>query len=340
MTVLPASAFDVPAAWRGAQLDANDWVEPASAELVAELEAAARAAQAAGKRPEALTAADFDGPVLKAASDRWLAELDRGRGFLLLRGLPVERWGDALSELAYLGLGLSLGTLASQNAGGDLLGHVRDTGADPKDPAVRLYRTREAQGFHTDGADVIGLLCLRPARRGGVSRIVSSIAVVDEIQRARPDLAPLLFEPFHFDRNEEQAEGEAPTFQLPIAHWDGSRLRVFYIGWYIRDAQRHASVPRLTPQQAELLDLIDATAGDPALHLDMDFRPGDVQLLKNSSILHARTAYEDWDEPARKRHLLRFWVAARSGFAGSDDLVKAGIAKKEGVLSDEEALRA
>lgn len=237
-----------------------------------------------------------------------------------------------------MGLGLSLGTLASQNAAGDLLGHVRDTGADPSDPAVRLYKTREAQPFHTDGADVIGLLCLRPAKRGGVSRIVSSLSVVEEIQRKRPDLAPLLFQPFHFDFNEQQQEGAAPTYQLPIGHWDGKRLRVFYIGWYIRDAQRHASVPRLTAEQAELLDLVDATAADPALCLDMEFRPGDVQLLKNSAILHARTAYEDWAEPERRRHLLRFWVSARGEFSGSDDRLKAGVARKEGVSSDRAAL--
>jgi len=228
-----------------------------------------------------------------------------------------------------------MGTLVSQNAAGDLLGHVRDTGADPADPAVRLYKTRERLGFHTDGADVIGLLCLRPARVGGASRLASSRAVFNEIQRRRPDLVPLLFEPFHFDRNEEQAPGEPPTFALPLCFWDGTRLSTFYIGWYIRDAERHPSTPRLTTPQRELLDLIDRVAEDPAMYVTMDFEPGDLQLVKNATILHARTAYEDWDDPANKRHLLRIWVNPRRGFGDASELARGGIPSKEGARSDQ-----
>lgn len=338
MREIPREALEIPAAWRGRELSQrDDWIWHFDESAVTELEAAARAALATGKTLDGLARDDFALPKLASSIDGWLDELDRGRGFLLLRGLPVDRWGDEISRRAYLGLGLHMGSLSSQNAAGDQLGHVRDTGADPDDPAVRLYKTRKAQPFHTDGADVIGLLCLRTAKRGGTSHIASSISVFREIQQRRPDLVPLLFEAFHFDRNEEQAEGEAPTFQLPICHFDGQRLRTFYVGWYIRDAQRHPSVPRLTPPQRELLDLIDALAADPELRLDMDFQPGDVQLLKNSSILHGRGEYEDWDEPARKRHLLRIWVSARSGFSGSDALVQ-GVPAKSGVASDAAAL--
>lgn len=339
MSTMPPEALAGPAAWRGHELAAcDDWIEPLDGTALAELERAARALRERGVPLASLTRDDFPGPRLAELSDAWLRELDGGRGFLLLRGLPVARWGDELASLAYLGLGLHLGSLCSQNAAGDLLGHVRDTGADPDDPSVRLYKTRRAQPFHTDGADVIGLLCLRNAKRGGASHIVSSVSVFREIQARRPDLVPLLFQPFHFDRNEEQRAGEAPTFQLPICHWDGQRLRTFYIGWYIRDAQRHADVPRLTPEQRELLDLIDALAAEPELRLDMDFRPGDVQLLKNSQILHGRAEYEDWDEPGRKRHLLRLWVAARGDFHGSDALVQ-GVPVKPGATSDAAALR-
>jgi hypothetical protein len=338
MPEIPRAALEVAAAWRGRELAASDeWIWTFDARAISELETLARKAAASGKPIPALTRDDFASHRLADLSDAWLDELDRGRGFLLLRGLPVARWGDELSSLAYLGLALHLGTLASQNAAGDLLGHVRDTGADPEDPSVRLYKTRKAQPFHTDGADLIGLLCLRTARRGGASHIVSSVSVFREIQARRPDLVPLLFQPFHFDRNEEQREGEAPTFQLPICHFDGERLRTFYVGWYIRDAQRHGGVPRLAPEQRELLDLIDELAADPSLRLDMDFRPGDVQLLKNSQVLHGRAEYEDWPEPERRRHLLRIWVSARSGFGGSDALVQ-GVPAKPGVASDSAAL--
>ena len=259
-----------------------------------------------------------------------------GRGFLLVRGVPVERYGERDATLAYWGLGLHLGTAVSQNAAGDRLGHVRDLGVSERDPTVRLYKTRERLGFHTDGADVIGLLCLRPAKSGGTSRIASSAAIYNEILRRRPDLVPVLYEPFPFDRNGEERPGEPPYFTLPLCRYAGGWLRTFYIGWYIRDSQRHASAPRLTAAQREVIDLIDEIAADPAIHLDMEFRAGDIQWLKNSVILHARTEFEDFVEPERKRYLLRLWLTSRRAFADSDPQLNSGIARKSGVRSDAE----
>jgi hypothetical protein len=326
---------DVPAAWLGRDISQRrDWIHRFTREEIAEIDAALAHAKATGRRMGELTRADFPLQKLEPVIADWMRELDRGRGFVLVRGLPVQRYSEADAALAYWGLGLHMGSPVSQNAAGDLLGHVRDTGADPKNPAVRLYRTRVDLGFHCDGSDVVGLLCLKPARSGGVSRIVSSISVYNEILRRRPELAPLLFEPFHWDRNEEQKPGEKPWFALPIAFDQNGRVRIFYIGWYIRGAQRHADVPRLSPQQRELLDLIDEIAADPAFHLDMDFEPGDIQLLKNAVILHARTEYEDFPEPERKRHLLRLWLTAHSGFADGDAFLQQGIPKKEGVAPD------
>ncbi|MCG8589153.1 MAG: TauD/TfdA family dioxygenase [Proteobacteria bacterium] len=161
-----------PWVWRGTDLaQTEDWIDPLDAAAIAEIQAAVAAARAAGRPLERLTRADFPLPTLAPRLAAWMRELDTGRGFVLVRGLPVERWGDEAAQLAWFGLGLHLGTPASQNAAGDLLGHVRDTGADPADPSVRLYKTRDKLRFHTDGADVIGLLCLRTARSGGESRL-------------------------------------------------------------------------------------------------------------------------------------------------------------------------
>ncbi len=324
-----------PAAWRGPDLAASDdWIHRLSPEEVADLDAALARARASRKPREGLTPEDFPLPVLGPALDGWLQQLDRGLGFLLVRGVPVQRYTLEEAALVYWGLGLHLGTPVSQNAAGDRLGHVRDTGADPRDPAVRLYKTRQRLGFHCDGSDVVGLLCLRPARSGGLSRIVSSASVYNEILRRRPDLVPLLYEPFWFDRNDEQAPGEPPAFPLPLCRWQDGRLRFFYIGWYIRGAQRHAEVPRLTRDQSALLDLIDAIAEDPAFHLDMDFAPGDIQWLKNAAILHARTDYEDFETPEHKRHLLRLWLTARSSFCDGDAFLQQGIPVREGAVPD------
>jgi len=335
MTAAIRTPLELPAAWIGRDVSQrSDWIHRLTPAEIAEIDAALAQARSTARPMAELSRADFPLPQLGHAIARWMGELDRGRGFVLVRGLPVQRWSEADAALAYWGLGLHMGSPVSQNAAGDLLGHVRDTGADPKNPAVRLYKTRVDLGFHCDGSDVVGLLCLKPAKSGGVSRIVSSISVYNEILRRRPDLAPLLFEPFYWDRNEEQRPGEAPFFALPIAFDQAGRLRIFYIGWYIRGAQRHADVPRLSPQQRELLDLIDGIAAMPEFHLDMEFEAGDIQLLKNSVILHARTEYEDFPEPERKRHLLRLWLTAHSGFADGDAFLQQGIPKKEGVDSD------
>lgn len=327
-----------PAAWTGPeQARRGDWVHQLTAGDRAELAAALAAARATGKPLAEITAADFPlaaGGGMRARIEAWTEELENGRGFVLVRGVPIEGASRDDCELLYWGIGVHLGMPVSQNAAGDLLGHVRDTGADPTDPSVRLYKTRETLGFHTDGADIIGLMCLRPARRGGASRIASSVAVFNELQRRRPDLVPTLFEPFPFDRNEEQAPGEAPFFEFPICGRDGPHLRTFYIGWYIRGSQRHAAAPRLSEAQRQAIDLIDEIASSPELYLEMDFRAGDIQLLKNSVILHARTEFEDFAEPERKRHLLRLWLTGHRPMAGGDELLRSGIPRREGAAGD------
>lgn len=254
----------------------------------------------------------------------WSHALEHGRGFLLIHGFPIELLSEADIELAYVGLGSHLGRPVGQNRGGDLLTHIRDERLPAGPGKVRLYRTRERQDFHTDGADVIGLLCLHRARSGGESKIVSSLAVYNEILRTRPDLLEQLYAPMYWDRQDEQLDGEQPWFVLPPIMDLGDIPRLFYIGWYLRDAQRHAEVPRLTAAQQEAMELVERLANDPAFHLSMDFAPGDIQLLNNGRILHAREAYEDDDDPTERRHLLRLWLAAHR-FTSLEPGLRTGI---------------
>ena len=143
----------------------------------------------------------------------------------------------------------------------------------------------------------------------------------------RPDLVDLLYEPLFWDRNDEQSAGEPPFYPLPAFTDVNGLPRIFYIGWYIRDAQRHPDTPRLTDAQREAMQLLEATANAPSFYVEMDFRPGDIQLLNNAQILHSREAYEDHEDPTLRRHLLRLWLAAHS-FATVEDGLRQGIPKR------------
>ena len=298
----------ISAAWTGSGLAAReDWREVLTEEDVAELDRAVAAAKKTGKTLSRLTKADFPLPTLNAKIDRWRAEISEGRGFQVLRGVPVERWPESDSELFFWCLGQHLGIPGAQNPQRDLLGHVRDTGESPD--KVRHYRTSANINFHCDAADVVGLLCLTKAKRGGMSRIASSVSVYNELLRQRPDLVDRLYEPFMMD-----TKGEGGVRYLPVRPccYDSGSLRTFYHTDYFRSATGRDGEPVLTKHDRELLDLYNAIADSPEMYLDMELRPGDVQLLSNHTVLHARTDYEDHPEPARKRHLLRLWISLPS----------------------------
>jgi len=196
-----------------------------------------------------------------------------------------------------------------QNAGGHLLGHVRDLGRSSMDPNARIYQTHERQTHHTDSCDVVGLLCLRTAKSGGLSSLVSSTTIFNEMRRRRPDLLSLLLDPIETDRRGEVPEGGKPYFPIPVFNWHKGLLSAIYQRQYIESARRFPRVPPLSQVQIEALDLFDELANDPKLNLTMELQPGDIQLVHNHTILHDRTAFEDFVEPDRKRHLLRLWVA-------------------------------
>jgi hypothetical protein len=199
-----------------------------------------------------------------------------------------------------------------QNAEGHLLGHVRDLGRSSDDPHTRIYQTRERQTFHTDSCDVVGLLCLQTAKSGGLSSLVSSTTIFNEMRRRRPDLLKVLLDPIETDRRGETPDGSKPYFNIPVFNCHHGFVSAMYQRQYIESARRFPGVPPLTPLQVEALDLLDQLANDPRLHLMMELQPGDIQLVHNHTILHDRTAFEDFPEPERKRQLLRLWLAPRN----------------------------
>ena len=297
-------------AWYGAEMAGRgDWVEWLSEGEIVEVEKAVREVEASRVELASITVKDAPLPILNERLQRILNEVLNGRGFVLIKGLPVERWTRREAAVAFLIIGVHLGALRMQNAQGHLLGHVRDLGRTSDDPNTRIYQTRERQTHHTDSCDVVGLMCLRTAQSGGLSSLVSSTTIFNEIRRRRPDLLKVLLDPIETDRRGEVPEGAKPYFTIPVFNYHDGLVSAIYQRQYIESARRFPGVAPLSPTQIEALDLFDELANDPKLDLMMELEPGDIQLVHNHTILHDRTAFEDFPEPDRKRHLLRLWLA-------------------------------
>lgn len=310
--MIDSSAIQGPACWYGDELkSSNDWQFHLTDDDRAEIHAAVETTRQVPIH--SLSSSLFSLPGLAPRLTQLHEELVQGRGFVLMRGMPVSTMDREEIVRAYVGVATYLGTAVSQNGKGHLVGHVRDLGNDPKDPATRVYTTTWRQPFHTDSCDIVGLLCLQPAKSGGASAISSSTSVVAEMHRTRPDLLEVMMQPFVYDRKNEIPEGAEPTYEMPVVHYHAKKFSVFYARDFIDAAlERFPEIATLSEIQREALDYFDSLSRSDRFRLDMDFQQGDIQFLHNHQILHARTTYEDYDEPERKRHLIRLWLSANS----------------------------
>lgn len=299
-----------PAAWRSDQLTPGEWVHDLDPAEVGEIEQAARALAAADLDLTKVGPADFPLPLGGShMREILLKDVLEGRGFAVVRGLAPERLDRSQIAAAFIGLAAYWGALRPQNAAGHVLGHVKDLGRSSADPTARLYQTHERQTYHTDSCDVVALMCLQPAKAGGRSSLVSSVTIHNEMQRRAPDLAARLFQPIETDRRGEEGPGERPWFSIPVFNWHAGRFAGIYQRQYIESARRFEGVAPLSKHQIAALDLLDQLVEDPCLHLELDFQPGDIQLVNNHVLFHDRTQFEDWPQPERRRHLLRLWLA-------------------------------
>jgi hypothetical protein len=300
-----------PSVWYGPEISSrNDWIYQLTAEDVGEVERAMAPLVSAQADIAQIKRQDFElpqlGPKLRSICD----DVMNGRGFALVRGLPVEQWSMRQSATAYFGIGTYFGNARSQNGKGHVLGHVRDLGRDGvNDPTARIYQTTERQTFHTDSCDVVALLCLKTAKSGGASSLASSMTIYNEMLKRRPELLPCLFEAMHTDRRGEVPTGQNPWHDIPVFNWHEGHLSALYARRYIESARRFSEISELTETQRAALNLVDELANDPAINLQMAFEPGDMQWVHNHTMMHDRTAFEDWPEIEKKRHLLRLWLA-------------------------------
>jgi hypothetical protein len=224
----------------------------------------------------------------------------------------VARYSRLEAAIAFWGIGRYVGDPVSQNAKGHLLGHVKDLGGTSfANPNNRGYETADGLPYHSDSCDIVGLLCLHPSKSGGESTIVSSVTIHNEMLRRDPELVAALAEPVYRDRRGEIPAGAKPWYQLPVFSYHRGYLTTSWQGGYIRSARRFEELPRPPAKLDEALDLFAELCRE--LSFAMDFQPGDIQFLHNHVVVHSRTAYEDYAEPEKKRHLLRLWLATPDG---------------------------
>ncbi|WP_294226192.1 TauD/TfdA family dioxygenase [uncultured Shimia sp.] len=300
-----------PAAWIGQEMAENPdlWLYQLSSEDIGDIENGARHFLSLGLDAGEISKETFPLTTFSTHVEELSKILLTGVGVQVLRGLPIADYSQKFAATIFCGLGAHLGSARSQNAQGHILGHVRDIGGDVNDPNSRIYQTCERQTFHTDSADVVGLLCLREAKEGGRSLLVSAESIYNRMRAERPDLLVKLFDPIATDRRGEIPEGAKPFMEIPVLNWHMGQLTVFYQRQYIDSAQRFDGAMPLTSEHVEALDMFDDLANDPTLCFGMQLEPGDMQFVYNHSQLHDRTGFLDWPDPNKRRHLMRLWLS-------------------------------
>jgi hypothetical protein len=296
--------------WTSDQLaDESLWSAVLTDAEIEEIDAALRHALAKSDDVLEIGRQDFPLPTLHARLAGITRDLIDGRGFVRLRGIDRGRYSQAEMEMLYWGIGMHLGAPWPQNKHGHVLGDVTDYGKSVDDPTARVYQLgRMALPFHCDGSDLVGLMCLANAVSGGLSAVANAVTIHNRMVREDVALAAELYKPQPYDFHGEEKPGAAPYYWLPVfTHWN-RRLFVRCIPAYIFASQRHADAPRLTATAIRALQRLAELANDPATHVRMELRPGDMQFINNYHVLHGRTAYEDDRAAGRVRHLKRLWL--------------------------------
>lgn len=298
-----------PAGWYPQDYDGTQcWAYRLSDREVGELMDAVADTERHGLGLMDISRDDFLLPTLGEALLEIRDEVMNGRGFALIRGLPVEGRTREQTAAAFWGIGTYMGQAISQNRQGHLLGHVTDLGGDYA--KVRGYMTKAHMKFHCDRADILSLCCLQPAKSGGAHRVCSSVTLYNEMLRRRPDLVKELTFRFYRARSGELPPGVTePWSRQPIFSVQDGYFAARGASAAIAKGQKLPGVPPLTSAQEEAIEMFKALTEE--IYIDIDFEPGDISFVNNHVTLHSRTAFEDWPEAERKRHLLRLWISNR-----------------------------
>jgi hypothetical protein len=294
-------------AWTRADIEADDnWLHMLTEAELADLDRALRGVRGWTGKLSEISRSDFPLPVLGTRLAEIESDVRTGRGFALLRGIPVDRYDTDEVFLMKWGIGTHLGRAISQNVYGDMLGHVFDHGKDdPTAVRTRGYQTNASLDFHVDRADMTSLLCLRQGLSGGLSRIVSSMSVHNTLLADHPELLPPLYDGLPYIVTE--AAGTMKTWNGPVFGVTDGVLSCSFRRGTIQKAIEAPEVS-LTPLKAAALACIDQVMNDPSLVFDMELQPGDIQFVNNYTILHGRTAFVDDEDKRKQRHIVRLWL--------------------------------
>ncbi len=301
------------AAWTAADLSQADaWTHWLDDQDIQELDRALRSVRAQGLDLPRIGRETFRLPELGRKLERWSTEIEDGRGFVLVRGFPAQDYAVEDAEAVFWGIGSYLGLPVTQNPKGELMGHVKDYGRKFGNLDVRGYETNAHLPFHSDGCDLVGLMCFRRARNGGQSSIVSALALHNEIAAQHPEYLPILYRGFYYIKREAAMTDDPVTaHRVPLFGQKDGVISCRYVRAQIEAAATRTG-NALSTIERDALDYLDSLAADSRFHLDMDLQPGDMQLCNNYTILHSRTDFEDWPEPSMQRLMLRLWLSCRS----------------------------
>jgi hypothetical protein len=261
----------------------------------------------AGRAAEDVTARDFALDGIAGDVAAWRDEVLHGRGFIVLREFPRDRYSPDDLGMLFFGLGTHFGRAVSQSSMGDRLGHVIDVGG--KDRRERAYRTSRELTLHTDRCDVIGMLCLEKAAVGGLSGYASVHTIYNDILASRPELLEPLFTGFRYHRRGEELPGEpiVTPYRVPVLSEAEGELSTVFLRAYMEMAAKELGVP-LSEREVAALDYFEEVGRRDDVTLHFMLEPGHAIFFNNCTLLHNRTSFEDDGCEGHQRHLLRLWL--------------------------------
>ena len=291
-----------PSAWTAKDyIDDTSYIHHLTEQDLADIKAGLAQLKVHGKQFPHFGQQDFPLQHLATKLTQLVDDLENGRGFFLLRGLPLEQFTQEQQHTIYYGIGLHLGIPVGQNPRGDILGAVENVG-DPNDKQTRVYETNLFLPYHTDPSDVVGLLSLRKAKQGGLSSLVSSAAIYNQILSEYPEYLGLYYKTYYYAHLGKQRPTPSPLFS-----YHKGKLSCRYLRQYIELGHEMLEHP-LSQVELKALDIFDEIMLREEMRLNMMLEPGDMQFANNYLVLHSRNSFEDHEDVNQRRKLLRLWL--------------------------------